>query len=345
MCAARRRSPGAGRASTPAAASERGAHRRERLAARERRRADEVEPEIEVAELEPRVAAPLPRRLERAPGLARPAPAALLVVEAGERVEHGVEVGRDVQAEHLEVVADVAHHGEARPEDVVETARELCASDAAREADDLHRAIASTSARVRAPPRGPSPSRSASVSTSATRFGSASSSKSRPSSSTCARKRARAVRPVERPEDLGVRQSQSVRPSVGRRDERDPAEPRRHGEGGEVGRAHAREIRVDDQADAVDALERGCDRRALALAGVVDRGRAELAGDEAAGGVRRHDPHLADGVAASTTSPSIARATSRRSSSGSRLLPSSRNGITTSIAVETSHAATARRLV
>ena len=106
---------------------------------------------------------------------------------------------------------------------------------------------------------------------------------------------ARAVGPVERPEDLGVRQSQRVRPSVRRGDERDPAEPRRHGEGGEVGRAHAREVRVDDQADAVDVLQRGGDRSALALAGVVDRRRTELAGDEAAGGVPRYDPHLADG--------------------------------------------------
>ena len=44
--------------------------------------------------------------------------------EAGEGVEDGVEIGRDVQAEHLEVVADVADHRElARREHVVEAAR------------------------------------------------------------------------------------------------------------------------------------------------------------------------------------------------------------------------------
>ena len=45
---------------------------------------------------------------ERLPRLAGPAPAALLVVEACERVEDAVEVGRDRHPEHLEVVADVA---------------------------------------------------------------------------------------------------------------------------------------------------------------------------------------------------------------------------------------------
>ena len=48
--------------------------------------------------------------LERVPRLAGAPPAALLVGEPGERVEHGVEIGRDVQAEHLDVVADVADH-------------------------------------------------------------------------------------------------------------------------------------------------------------------------------------------------------------------------------------------
>ena len=54
-------------------------------------------------------------RTRRAP------PTALGVVEAGERVEERVEVGRDAKAEHLEVVADVADHRElVRASDVVE---------------------------------------------------------------------------------------------------------------------------------------------------------------------------------------------------------------------------------
>ena len=48
-----------------------------------------------------------PGRLERVRRLVADAPAALLVEQAGEGVEDGVEVGRDVQAEDLEVVADV----------------------------------------------------------------------------------------------------------------------------------------------------------------------------------------------------------------------------------------------
>ena len=42
--------------------------------------------------------------------LVAPPPAALGVEDAGERVEHGVEVGRHVEAEHLDVVSDVADH-------------------------------------------------------------------------------------------------------------------------------------------------------------------------------------------------------------------------------------------
>ena len=45
---------------------------------------------------------------ERVVGLVPDTPAALLIQEAGERVQHGVEVRRDVEAEKLEVVADVA---------------------------------------------------------------------------------------------------------------------------------------------------------------------------------------------------------------------------------------------
>ena len=58
----------------------------------------------------------------------------------GERVEDGVEVGRDVQAEHLDVVADVADDRHARRVDGLdEPAREAGAADAAGEERDLHR--------------------------------------------------------------------------------------------------------------------------------------------------------------------------------------------------------------
>ena len=49
----------------------------------------------------------LRRELKRVRRLVLHAPPALLVEQPGERVEHGVEVGRDVQAQDLHVVADV----------------------------------------------------------------------------------------------------------------------------------------------------------------------------------------------------------------------------------------------
>ena len=64
---------------------------------------------------------------------ARPQPRSVSF-EPGKAVEHGVEVGRDVEAEHLEVVADVADDRQlTRRENVVEPGRELCAADAARQ--------------------------------------------------------------------------------------------------------------------------------------------------------------------------------------------------------------------
>ena len=80
-------------------------------------------------------------RLERVPGLVGAAPAALLVGEPGERVEDAVEVGRDVQAEHLDVVRHVAYDGNvAWIDDTEQAAQEPRAADAAREDGDLHAA-------------------------------------------------------------------------------------------------------------------------------------------------------------------------------------------------------------
>ena len=98
-----------------------------------------MEADVEVTEHEPALAAPGAGRLERLPCLAGPPPAALRVVQAREPVEDGVEVGRNVEAEHLEVVADVADDRElARREHVVQPSRELGATDAAGEKNDLH---------------------------------------------------------------------------------------------------------------------------------------------------------------------------------------------------------------
>ena len=101
-----------------------------------------MEPDVTVAELEPGlVVAELLRGVERVPRLAAPAPAALLVVDVGERVEQAVEIGRDVQPEHLGVVADVADHRHlAAADEVDEAAHEARAADSTREDDYLRHA-------------------------------------------------------------------------------------------------------------------------------------------------------------------------------------------------------------
>ena len=58
------------------------------------------------------------------------APATVLVVQVGERVEQAVEIRRDVQSEHLGVVADVADHRHFLGADQVgEAAHEARAAD------------------------------------------------------------------------------------------------------------------------------------------------------------------------------------------------------------------------
>ena len=136
------------RVARPAALAEARGDRRERLSGAERLRAHEMEAEVEVAEHEPALPAPRasPTRAPARSRPARPQPRSV-VVQPGERVEDRVEVGRDVQPEHLDVVADVADHRQlARREDVVQAARELRAADAAGEEDDVHRQARVTTA-------------------------------------------------------------------------------------------------------------------------------------------------------------------------------------------------------
>ncbi len=63
--------------------------------------------QVAIAEAEPVLAAERGQRLHERPGLVLPAPTELRIVEAGERVHQRVGVGRDVQAEMLEIVADI----------------------------------------------------------------------------------------------------------------------------------------------------------------------------------------------------------------------------------------------
>ena len=98
-----------------------------------------MDPEVAVAEREPRLSAERLDRLERLPRLAGASPAALLVVQPGQRVQHRVEIGRDVQPQHLDVVADVAGDGDvARVHGVDEPLHEPRTADAAGENDHLH---------------------------------------------------------------------------------------------------------------------------------------------------------------------------------------------------------------
>ena len=113
-------------------------HRRERLAARERLGANEVQADVAVAEPEPALPAEPRSLLERVPRLVRAPPAALVVPDPGEPVEHAVEVGGDVEAEHLEVVPDVADHGQLDGrDDLDEPAQKARSADAPRENDRL----------------------------------------------------------------------------------------------------------------------------------------------------------------------------------------------------------------
>src|SRR5438034_4616286 len=153
-----------------------------------------MEAEVPVAEAEPRLPAERRNGRERSPGLVRTAPTALLVVQPGKCVEDRVEIGRDVQAEHVEIVADVPDDGHLRRAgDVDDAADEACAADASREDGDVHGVstgrFASASCE-RGPSRRCSRWRSSIVSTSSTMFGMAATTTCRPSASACERNRA-----------------------------------------------------------------------------------------------------------------------------------------------------------
>src|SRR5215831_8905638 len=153
-----------------------------------------MDAEVAVAEREPGLAVERAHGVERVPRLSGAPPAALLVVEPGERVEDRVEIRRDVEPQHLDVVADIPDDGDVPGADRIDDAeREACAADAAGEDDDLHAGAScscrSRQARVREPSRSEIRPRSSSVSTSSTRFWSATVTTSRPSDAAWARKR------------------------------------------------------------------------------------------------------------------------------------------------------------
>ena len=107
---------------------------RQALAGGEPPRALDMGREIAVAEVEPGLAAEASQRLHKGPGLVAPAPAELRIVEAGEGVEQGVDIGRDREPQMLEIVAGIGDDGQrAGRQDAIEAERQLGAADPARQ--------------------------------------------------------------------------------------------------------------------------------------------------------------------------------------------------------------------
>ena len=87
--------------------------------------------EVAIAEAEPILAAERRERFHERPGLVLPAPSELRVVEASKRVHQRVGVRRDMQAEMLEIIADIGDDKQiVRRHDPAEAQRELGAPDA-----------------------------------------------------------------------------------------------------------------------------------------------------------------------------------------------------------------------
>ena len=127
-------------------------------------RAFHVSREVAVAELKPGLAAERRERGHEAPGLVAPSPAALLIVEAGKHVHEGVEIGRDREAEMLEVVAGIGdHHEIGRGHHAAQAEHQLGATDATGKGDNeasrrrrgrapVHRNKSSSGGRISDPP-------------------------------------------------------------------------------------------------------------------------------------------------------------------------------------------------
>ena len=188
-----------------------------------------------------------------------------------------------MQAEHLEVVADVADDRQlAGREHVVEPGGELRAADAAREEDDLH-AAQERSSRARV--------RRAGADADALEVGGGVDvvAEVRQLEVVEHEPERGGVRPelrcaagaVERLEDLRERKPERVRRPVRGGHDRHGAGASGDRERRQVGRAHPRQVRVDDEADAVDAGERSLDGGSLAAARVGDDLDAEAGRDRA----------------------------------------------------------------
>ena len=105
--------------------------------ARSRRVRSTCSAKIAVAEAEPGLAAQRTDRLHERPGLVAPAPAGRRIVEAGQRIDQRVDIGRDGQAEMLEIVAGVGDDQQiVRRQHAAQAQRQLGAADAAGQRND-----------------------------------------------------------------------------------------------------------------------------------------------------------------------------------------------------------------
>src|SRR4029079_696111 len=109
---------------------------RRSIAAAQARRSNDVGREISIAEPEPGLLAVALEHVRGSERLADDAPAPLAVVDAGQRVHHGVVVRRDEQPMSLDIVGGVHHHDETRAEVLLEAVRQLGPTDTAGEEHD-----------------------------------------------------------------------------------------------------------------------------------------------------------------------------------------------------------------
>ena len=300
----------------PGAPAEIRRDRRQPGPAPQRLGADEVETDVAVAQPEPVGAAPSSGRLERVPALPGATPASLGVDQPAERVQEAVEIGRDVQPEDLEVVADVADDGQLPGrQDGGESTCEASSAATARRAGRPSRGNGEERACARAEAsaepievgvrvdvqlelRDPD-GRQAGVSSEASG----------------------ASRAVERRKDARIGEGERVRRSIGGLDQRRPGlgEPAKGSrasppEGRRSRRAHARRRRRARPRRPPRALLR-------------DRPRPRRPEARPTRRPSRRG-HVRPATAASTTSPSIARASAARRDDARRRFESPRYGMT-----------------
>src|SRR5450759_3200797 len=94
--------------------------------------------EISVPEFKPRFATQVAERRHERPGLVRPPPTSLLVLQSGKRIRKRVNVGRNVKAKMLEVIPSISDRSQ-RPwrQHTSETASKLGPSHASRKGKNI----------------------------------------------------------------------------------------------------------------------------------------------------------------------------------------------------------------